>query len=76
MSLSFYGGGVKRYSRTEKHIIYLYLQSYETSHWSITMANGNARRAQTMKCTFIFLRWADQFCVPTGVGWPSERNNV
>ena len=28
------------------------------------MASGNARRARTMKRTFILLRWADQLRVP------------
>ena len=59
-SLSFSGGGVKIYCGTDHHIIYSYLQSYETSHWSINMVSGNARRARTMKRTFILLRKADQ----------------
>ena len=63
-SLSFYGG-VKRYSETDQHINYPYLQFYETRPTGINlMASSNARRARTMKRTFTFFRLADQMHVP------------
>ena len=71
MSLSFSGGCVKIYCGTDQHIIYPYLQSYESSHWSINMASGNARRARTMKRTFILLRWADRLRVPRAADFAS-----
>ena len=35
------------------------------------MASGNARRARTMKRTFILLRWADQLRVPRAADFAS-----
>ena len=61
-SLSFYGD-VKRYSGTDQHMNFPYVQFYETSHSSINMG-GNARRARSMKCVFTLLRWADQMRFP------------